>query len=72
MDLRDHITAAHRAIAEGANLRGYFVWTILDNFEWAHGYTAKFGLVSVDRATLTRTPKASYDWFARIAQTNAI
>jgi beta-glucosidase len=70
--LRDHITAAHRAIAEGANLRGYFVWTILDNFEWAHGYTAKFGLVNIDRATLTRTPKASYDWFARIAQTNAV
>ena len=70
--LRAHIAAAHHAIAQGANLGGYFVWTIMDNFEWAHGYAAKFGLAAVDRATLTRLPKASYDWFARIAQTNAL
>ena len=70
--LRAHIAAAHHAIAQGANLGGYFAWTIMDNFEWAHGYAAKFGLAAVDRATLTRLPKASYDWFARIAQTNAL
>jgi beta-glucosidase len=70
--LRAHIVAAHRALAEGANLGGYFVWTIMDNFEWAHGYAAKFGLAAVDRATLTRQPKASYDWFARIARSNAV
>ena len=70
--LRAHIAAAHHAIAAGVNLGGYFAWTIMDNFEWAHGYSAKFGLAAVDRATLTRLPKASYDWFARIAQTNAL
>jgi len=70
--LRAHIAACHRAIGEGANLGGYFVWTIMDNFEWAHGYAAKFGLAAVDRATLTRVPKASYDWFSRIAQSNAL
>ena len=70
--LRAHIAAAHHAIAAGVNLGGYFAWTIMDNFEWAHGYSAKFGLTAVDRATLTRLPKASYDWFARIAQTNAL
>jgi beta-glucosidase len=70
--LRAHIAACHRAIAEGANLLGYFVWSIIDNWEWAKGYTPKFGLVSVDRATLARVPKASYDWIARIAQTNAL
>jgi beta-glucosidase len=70
--LRAHIAACHRAIGEGANLGGYFAWTIMDNFEWAHGYAAKFGLAAVDRATLTRVPKASYDWFSRIAQSNAL
>ncbi|HLY44849.1 MAG TPA: GH1 family beta-glucosidase [Stellaceae bacterium] len=70
--LRDHILVCHRAIAQGARLRGYFVWTLMDNFEWTHGYTAHFGLASVDRATLKRTPKESYDWFAKIAASNAI
>jgi len=70
--LHAHIAACHRAIAEGANLGGYFVWTIMDNFEWTWGYTAKFGLAAVDRATLARTPKASYEWLARIARSNAL
>ncbi|MBV8888602.1 MAG: beta-glucosidase [Alphaproteobacteria bacterium] len=66
--LRDHLAACHRALAEGVNLHGYFVWTILDNFEWAFGYTQHFGLVQVDRDTLKRVPKASYDWFAAVAR----
>ena len=70
--LRDHIAACHRAIAQGANLHGYFVWSLIDNWEWAHGYTATFGLARVDRATLTRTPKASFDWYARIVRANAV
>lgn len=70
--LRDHLAACHRALAAKANLRGYFAWTILDNFEWAEGYGAPFGLVRVDRATLQRTPKASYAWFARVAQSGSI
>src|SRR5262249_36797292 len=67
--LHDHIAMCHRAIAEGVNLHGYFLWTIMDNFEWSYGYTAPFGLAHVDRATLTRTPKASFDWFARVTGT---
>ena len=70
--LNAHIAACHRAIEEGAHLGGYFVWTIMDNFEWAHGYAAKFGIAAVDRATLTRQTKASYDWFARIARSNTL
>lgn len=70
--LRDHITAAHHAIAQGVNLGGYFIWTLVDNWEWAHGFTATFGLARLDRATLTRSPKASFDWFARIASSNAV
>jgi beta-glucosidase len=70
--LHDHIAACHHAIAQGTDLRGYFVWTLVDNWEWTHGYTSKFGLAALDRATLTRLPKASYDWFARVAQTNTL
>ncbi len=64
--LRGHLAAVDRARAAGADVRGYFVWTLLDNFEWAEGYAKKFGLVHVDRSSpeLTRTPKASYRWFA--------
>ena len=51
-----------RAIAEGADLRGYFVWSLLDNFEWAWGYAQRFGIVHVDYATQVRTPKASARW----------
>lgn len=70
--LRDHIAACHHAIATGVNLGGYFIWTLVDNWEWAHGYSATFGLAHLDRATLTRTPKASYDWFARISRGNVL
>jgi beta-glucosidase len=62
--LRDHINAARNAIAAGVNLRGYFVWSLLDNFEWAEGYSRRFGLVYVDYKTLKRKPKASYHWLA--------
>ncbi|MEW2299405.1 GH1 family beta-glucosidase [Streptomyces sp. NPDC006655] len=61
--LDGHIRALHRAVEAGVDVRGYFVWSLLDNFEWAEGYERRFGLVHVDYATLTRTPKASYGWF---------
>jgi beta-glucosidase len=63
--LRDHITAARHALAAGVKLRGYFVWSLLDNFEWAEGYSRRFGVVYVDYETLKRTPKASYHWLAK-------
>jgi beta-glucosidase len=61
--LADHLAACSRAIAAGVDLRGYFVWTLLDNFEWAEGYRPRFGIVHVDRETLDRTPKASAHWY---------
>ncbi|WP_106744380.1 GH1 family beta-glucosidase [Yoonia maritima] len=56
----DHIMAAKHAIAEGANVKGFFYWSLLDNYEWAFGYEKRFGMIHVDFDTLKRTPKASY------------
>ena len=56
----DHILASKRAIADGANVKGFFYWSLLDNYEWAFGYEKRFGMVHVDFDTLKRTPKASY------------
>lgn len=64
--LRDHVAAAQRAVASGVKLRGYFVWSLLDNFEWAEGYRRRFGVIRVDFATLRRTPKASFTYLAGI------
>ncbi|MEV6736458.1 GH1 family beta-glucosidase [Streptomyces sp. NPDC051104] len=61
--LDGHIRALHRALEAGVDVRGYFVWSLLDNFEWAEGYARRFGLVHVDYKTQERTPKASYGWF---------
>ncbi|AWS49028.1 GH1 family beta-glucosidase [Streptosporangium sp. 'caverna'] len=67
--LDGHIKAVEKAGAEGVDVHGYYVWSLLDNFEWAEGYNQRFGLVHVDFATGTRTPKASYHWLAqRISQ----
>jgi beta-glucosidase len=62
--LKRYIEAMHQAIAEGADVRGYFVWSLLDNFEWGSGYGVRFGLVYVDYPTLRRIPKASFRWYA--------
>jgi beta-glucosidase len=64
--LRDYLTAAARALKDGAQLRGYFVWSLLDNFEWSHGYSKRFGLIHVDYATQVRTVKDSARWYARV------
>jgi beta-glucosidase len=58
-----HLRALRRAMADGVDVRGYFVWSLLDNFEWAEGFTKRFGLVHVDFATGQRTPKSSYAWY---------
>lgn len=63
--LDDHMAAVHRAIADGAPVAGYFVWSLLDNYEWAFGYEKRFGLVHVDFDSLQRTPKQSYHALAR-------
>jgi len=64
--LRDHVLQVERAIADGVPVRGYFVWSLLDNFEWAFGYRMRFGLVYVDWGTQDRTVKDSGRWYARL------
>jgi beta-glucosidase len=63
---RDHLLAIHDAIAQGVDVRGYFAWSLLDNLEWAHGFSKRFGLIHVDHATQRRTPKASAALYARV------
>ncbi|MEV5975462.1 family 1 glycosylhydrolase [Streptomyces sp. NPDC052114] len=65
--LHGHLAAVHEAIAEGADVRGYYLWSLLDNFEWAYGYSKRFGAVHVDYATQARTPKSSAHWYAKVA-----
>jgi len=64
--LRSHLQAAHAALRAGVDLRGYFVWSLLDNFEWAHGLARRFGLVHVDFGTLARTPKQSFHFYREV------
>jgi beta-glucosidase len=64
--LQDHFAETLAAIAAGVDLRGYFVWSLLDNFEWADGYSRRFGLVYVDFATQARIPKASARWYQQL------
>jgi beta-glucosidase len=70
--LDTHLRAARQAIEAGVDLRGYFVWSLLDNFEWAYGYSKRFGLVYVDYATQRRIPKDSARWYAGVTRRNGL
>ncbi len=61
--LQDHVAQARAALDSGLPIHGFFVWSLLDNFEWAEGYSKRFGLVHVDFASQRRTPKASARWY---------
>jgi beta-glucosidase len=67
--LRKHLTALHAAREAGVDLRGYFVWSLLDNFEWSHVYSKRFGIVHVDFETQKRTPKDSARFYSRVIAT---
>ncbi|HEY5320732.1 MAG TPA: GH1 family beta-glucosidase [Galbitalea sp.] len=70
--LRDHFIQSSRAISAGVPLVGHFVWSLLDNFEWAEGYTQRWGIVAVDFATQKRTPKRSAAFFSSVIAANAV
>jgi beta-glucosidase len=64
--LQSHLAQLSQMVAGGIDIRGYYVWSLLDNFEWAHGYSQRFGIVHVDYATQQRTPKASARWLQQL------
>ncbi|HEY7414382.1 MAG TPA: family 1 glycosylhydrolase, partial [Ktedonobacteraceae bacterium] len=68
----EHLAMAHRAIREGVPLRGYFYWTLVDNFEWNNGWYVRFGLVELDPRTQQRTPRRSASMFGEICRANAV
>jgi beta-glucosidase len=72
MYLRNHLTHLHRAAAEGYPIKGYFLWSLLDNFEWADGYSKRFGIHYVDFKTETRTPKLSAEWYRQVIAANSV
>jgi beta-glucosidase len=72
MYLRNYLTQLQRAAAEGIPVRGYFLWSLMDNFEWGDGYTNRFGLHYVDYQTQKRTPKLSASFYREVIARNAI
>jgi beta-glucosidase/6-phospho-beta-glucosidase/beta-galactosidase len=70
--MRAHLAAVHRAIAAGADVRGYYMWSLMDNFSWLNGYKKLYGFLYVDRATLARHKKQSALWFKGAALANEI
>jgi len=72
MYLRNHLTHLHRAVTEGYPVKGYFLWSLMDNFEWADGYSKRFGIHYVDFKTLKRTPKLSAEWYKNVIAQNTV
>lgn len=70
--IKRHLHQVHRAIQAGVPIKGYFVWSMMDNFEWAHGYNKRFGLIYVDYETQQRIPKSSAKWYGQVIRKNAI
>ncbi len=70
--IESHLRAVHGAISGGVDVRGYFVWSFLDNFEWGHGYSKRFGLVWVDYPSGTRQPKDSFGWYRKVVRSNQV
>ena len=72
MFLRSYLTQLQRATSEGVPVRGYFHWSLMDNFEWSSGFGTRFGLIRVDYATLRRTPKLSASFFRAVVAENQV
>ncbi len=70
--LHSHLAAVHAAIEAGADIRGYYLWSFMDNFEWGLGFSKRFGIVHIDYETLVRTPKDSARWYADVVAANAL
>ncbi|MER8017575.1 GH1 family beta-glucosidase [Streptomyces griseoluteus] len=70
--LHAHLSAVRQALRDGADVRGYYLWSLMDNFEWSYGYEKRFGAVYVDYATQERTPKSSARWYGEAARTGTL
>ncbi len=70
--IRQHLHQLYLAMQDGVDVRGYFAWSLMDNFEWAHGYTKRFGLVRVDYDTQERIIKDSGKWYAQVAASGQV
>jgi beta-glucosidase len=70
--LKNHFIQTRLAMQDGVDVRGYFVWSLLDNFEWGHGYTKRFGIIRVDYETQKRTIKSSGEWYAEVIKSNMV
>jgi len=70
--IKRHLIMTNKAIQAGVPVKGYFAWSLLDNFEWAHGYSKRFGLIHVDYQTLQRIPKSSAYWYKQVIKDNAV
>jgi len=68
--IEGYLKECHKAIGKRINLKGYFVWSFMDNFEWTFGYSKRFGLHHVDYQTAQRTPKASAQWYSNVIKNN--
>jgi beta-glucosidase len=69
---KSHLEMVHNAIQIGVPVKGYFAWSLMDNFEWAYGYSKRFGIVYVDYQTLQRIPKSSAKWYRQVIQDNGV
>ena len=72
MYLRNYLTQLQRATADGVPVKGYFQWSLIDNFEWSDGFDKRFGLIHVDFKTQKRTPKLSAEFYRQLIATNAL
>ena len=68
--LHRYLLELKRAVTDGIDIRGYFQWSVMDNFEWAYGYKQRFGLVYIDYPTQRRIPKDSFHWYRRVIESN--
>ena len=70
--LKNHFIQTRLAMQDGVDVRGYMVWSLMDNFEWVHGYTKRFGIIRVDYETQERTIKDSGEWYAEVIRKNEV
>jgi beta-glucosidase len=70
--LRRHLQTLHNTIGKGIPVKGYYVWSLMDNFEWSHGYAKRFGIIHVDYETLKRTPKDSFEYYQKVINNKAV